>query len=111
MTKVTLMLAGAAALLAACAMPQSRVARHIDEMKPNALEAAKERAQSDLACGSVKAEVLEHDAGDMGKAYGLSRVEYKVRAVGCGHATVYRVACTPRSVCSAMADSGIVERE
>ncbi len=104
-------LALATALLAGCAMPAARVEKNIEEMKPLAADAAKERAQSDLACGSVKTEVLDHDAGDMGKAYALNRVEYTVRAAGCGRATDYRVACTPKGVCSAMAGSGIVERE
>jgi len=109
--KSTAITLAATALLAACAMPQSRVEQNIEEMKPRAAEAAKERAQTDLACAGIKAEVLDHDAGDMGKAYGLSRVEYTVRTAGCGRATTYRVACTPKSVCSAMADSGLVERE
>jgi len=100
-----------AAALAGCAMPQSRVEHNLETMKPGALEAARERAQTDLNCGSVKTEVLEHDQGDMGKAYGLNRVVYKVKASGCGRTTTLAVACTPNSVCSAMSDSGIVERE
>ncbi len=107
----TAILAAVAALVAGCAMSQSRVNENVEQMRPQAATAAKERAQSDLACGSIKAEVLDHDAGDMGKAYGLHRIEYTVRASGCGRATTYKVACTPKSVCSAMADSGIVERE
>jgi len=104
-------LALVSALLAGCAMPAARVEKNIEDMKPLAAETAKERAQSDLACGSVKTAVLDHDAGDMGKAYALNRVEYTVRAAGCGRATDYKVACTPKGVCSAMAGSGIVERE
>jgi len=100
-----------AAVLAGCPMPQSKVDRNLETMKPAALEAARERAQTDLNCGSVKGEVLEHDQGDMGKAYGLNRVEYKVKVSGCGRTTTLAVACTPNSVCSAMSDSGIVERE
>ena len=104
-------LAVTTALLVGCAMPPARVEQNIEAMQPLAAEAAKERAQSDLACGSVRTTVLDHDAGDMGKAYALNRVEYTVRAAGCGRATDYRVACTPKGVCSAMAGSGSVERE
>ncbi|MCC7547304.1 MAG: hypothetical protein IT532_06030 [Burkholderiales bacterium] len=111
MRSTAITLVALAGLLAACAASPSRVQQDIEEMKPRAAEAAKERAQSDLACIGVQTEILEHDAGDIGKAYGLSRVEYTVRAAGCGRSSIYRVACTPRSVCSAMADSGLVERQ
>ncbi|MCW5621615.1 MAG: hypothetical protein KIS79_10955 [Burkholderiales bacterium] len=100
-----------ALLLAGCKTAPEQAARRIEEMKPNALAAASERGQVDLNCGDVKAQLLSHEAGDMTRLQSLQRVVYKVQASGCGRRTTLAVACSYNSVCSAMSEDGMIERE
>lgn len=100
-----------ALLLAGCKTSPEQAAQRVEEMKPNALAAARERGQVDLNCGDVKAQLLSHEAGDMTRAQSLQRAVYKVQASGCGRKTTLSVACSYNSVCSAMSDSGMIERE
>ena len=99
-----------AALLWGCAT-QEQVQERVAQMEPSALEAARDRAQTDLACSAVKTQVIDRQVGELDRAYGLHRVLYRIEAGGCGRKSVYAVACTHNGVCSAMSDSGLVERQ
>ncbi|HZR03063.1 MAG TPA: hypothetical protein VFA81_07820 [Burkholderiales bacterium] len=98
-------------LLSSCATSQEAVQRRVAEMEPLAMQAARERGQTDLGCGGVQAKVAEREVGDLARVQGLHRVVYRVDVAGCGRKSRYAVACTPNSVCSAMSDSGVVERQ
>jgi hypothetical protein len=100
----------AAILLLGCATRED-VQKRVAAMEPKALEAARERAQSDLACGTIRAELVDRQVGELDRLQGLHRVVYRIETTGCGRKSVYAVACIDKSVCSAMSDSGLVERQ
>ena len=101
-----------ALLLAACktVTVPGTAAGNIDAMEPAAITAAKERAQSDLGCGAVKTTVLSRDYPENLTIYSLQRVVYRIEVQGCDRKTTFAVACVPNSPCSAMSESGVVER-
>ena len=83
----------------------------VKTMEPLAVEAAMERGRTDLNCGTVKTAVLSREHGDLGNQYNIHRVVYRVEAKGCRLSTVYAVACVPNAVCSAISESGTVQRD
>ena len=95
--------------LAACAPDPAKVQQEVQAMEPQARAAAQERAQTDLNCGAIKTDVLSVDDKDLGNAYALNRIVYRVQTTGCGQRTTYSVACN-KSVCSAMSDGSMIER-
>jgi hypothetical protein len=77
---------------------------------PAAQAAALERARSDLNCDKIATDIVSEKAA--GKSfYDIDRREYKVAVRGCGKRTTYTVACTKFSVCSALAERAVIERE
>lgn len=97
-------------LMNACATKED-VRQRVAAMEPEALDAARERARSDLACGAVKARIVDRQVGELDRVQGLHRVVYRIEAAGCGRKSMYAVACTHKSMCSAMSDQGVVERQ
>jgi hypothetical protein len=95
--------------LLGCYNPE-RLERLVTSMEPIAVEAAVDRARTDLNCGAVKTAVLSREHGDLGNQYDLTRVVYRIEATGCHLRTVYSVACVPNAVCSAISEKGAVER-
>ena len=83
----------------------------MNTMEPHAVEAAVERGRTDLNCGTVKTEVLSREHGDLANQYNLHRVVYRIEAKGCRMSTIYSVACVPNAVCSAISESGTVQRD
>jgi hypothetical protein len=96
--------------LGGCLNSPEKVEQYLEKTKPAALAAAKDRAQTDLACGQVTANVLSEDAGDTQRVYSLRRAVYTVETRGCGRRTEYTVACSDEGVCSALAERAIIER-
>ena len=96
-------------LLAGCASPE-RQQDMVNKLEPQAVEAAVDRARTDLNCGAVKPNVLAREHGDLGNQYNLHRVVYRIEVTGCKLSTVYSVACVPNAVCSAISESGTVQR-
>jgi hypothetical protein len=95
--------------LLGCYNPE-RLEGLVTTMEPLAVEAAVDRARTDLNCGAVKTTVLSREHGDLGNQYNLTRVVYRIEATGCHLSTVYSVACVPNAVCSAISEKGTVER-
>jgi hypothetical protein len=79
-------------------------------MQPGAIAAAEERARTDLDCGALTSKVLSSDHSQVRDAYSLRRILYRIEVQGCNRKTVFSVACSPKSPCSAMSESGLVER-
>ena len=99
----------AAMLLGGCAGPEAQEKR-LQELEPAALDAAKERARTDLGCEDpVTTNVLSRSPGDAG-IYSIDRAEYKIAASGCGKRIVLTVACTKHGLCSALAQDAVVQR-
>ena len=96
-------------VLAGCALPQS-VERDAQAMQPAAIAAAEDRARTDLDCGALTSQVLSSDHSQVRDAYSLKRILYRIEVQGCNRKTVFAVACAPKSPCSAMSESGLVER-
>jgi hypothetical protein len=96
--------------LAGCGSSANTTEEHVKEMEPQAEAAAQERAATDLACGAISTQILEREHGDLSGAYGLKRVVYLIQATGCGMRARYSVACSVKSVCSALSDGGVIER-
>jgi len=92
----------AAVLTAGCQVPAARVEQNVS--------AAQERARTDLDCGAVKTTVLAREAPPNQTLYTLARYVYRIEAQGCGRKSVFSVACVANGPCSAMSESGIVER-
>jgi len=103
-------LAAGMVLLAGCQIPASKVEQSVNALEPAAVIAAQERARTDLDCGAVKTAVLSRDIPPNQTLYSLQRYVYRIEAQGCGRRTVFAVACVTNSPCSAMSESGIVER-
>ena len=99
----------AAVTLAGCHNPE-RLQGLVDTMEPDAIQAAMERGRTDLNCGAVKTTVLSREHGDLANQYNLHRVVYRIEATGCKLTTIYSVACVPNAVCSAISESGSVQR-
>jgi hypothetical protein len=97
------------AVLAGCASPAT-VEQSVQSMQPAAIAAAEERAHTDLDCGQVASKVLSTDHSQVRDAYSLRRILYRIEVQGCNRKTVFSVACSPKSPCSAMSESGLVER-
>jgi hypothetical protein len=95
--------------LAGCKTPQQQE-EMVQTMQPMAVEAAKDRARTDLNCQALQTAVLSTEHGDLGNQYNLHRVVYRVEVKGCRLKTVYSVACVPNAVCSAISESGTVDR-
>jgi hypothetical protein len=95
--------------LGGCASPE-RQQGMVDKIEPQAIEAAIDRARTDLNCGAVKPAVLSREHGDLGNQYNLHRVVYRIEVTGCKLSTIYSVACVPNAVCSAISESGTVQR-
>ena len=100
----------AAVLTAGCQVPAARVEQNVSAMEPAAVSAAQERARTDLDCGAVKTTVLAREAPPNQTLYTLARYVYRIEAQGCGRKSVFSVACVANGPCSAMSESGIVER-
>ena len=100
----------AAGLIAGCQIPAAKVQQDVSAMEPAAVIAAQERARTDLDCGAVKTAVLSREAPPSQTLYTLARYVYRIEAQGCGRRTVFSVACVVNSACSAMSESGTVER-
>jgi hypothetical protein len=96
--------------LAACQSSPSQTQDTVKAMEPQAMAAAEERATTDLNCGAITTQVLSSEHGNLGDPYGLRRVVYRVQATGCGMRVNYSVACSVKSVCSALSEGGMVER-
>jgi hypothetical protein len=101
--------AACCAVLAGCASPAS-VERNVEDMQPAAIEAAQERARTDLDCGAVAGKVLSSEHSQVRDAYSMQRIVYRIEVQGCNRKSVFSVACAPKSPCSAMSESGLVER-
>ena len=95
--------------LLGCHNPE-RLQGLVTTMEPDAVQAAMERGRTDLNCGAVKTTVLSREHGDLGNQYNLHRVVYRIEATGCRLSTIYSVACVPNAVCSAISESGTVQR-
>jgi hypothetical protein len=93
--------------LAACSSDPSRQEDQVKAMEPQARAAAQERATTDMSCGTIATEVLSNEHGNLGDAYSLRRIVYRVQATGCGLRGNYSVACSVNSMCSAMSDGDI----
>jgi hypothetical protein len=96
-------------VLAGCALPQSGE-RAAEAMQPAAVAAAEDRARTDLDCAALTSKVLSADHSQVRDAYSLKRILYRIEVQGCNRKTVFAVACAPKSPCSAMSESGLVER-
>jgi hypothetical protein len=92
-----------------CVSPE-RQEGMVDKLEPQAIEAAIDRARTDLNCGAVKPTVLSREHGDLSNQYNLHRVLYRIEVTGCKLSTIYSVACVPNAVCSAISESGTVQR-
>lgn len=103
------MLALTIGMLAGCHNPE-RLQGLVDTMEPLAVEAAVDRARTDLNCPTIKTSVLSREHGDLGNQYNLHRVVYRVETTGCKLTTVYSVACVPNAVCSAISEGGSIQR-
>lgn len=103
-------LAAAALLSAGCQIPTFKIEQSMSAVEPAAITAAQERARTDLDCGAVNTQVLSRDVPPNQTLYSLQRYVYRIEAQGCGRKSVFSVACAPGSPCSAMSESGIVER-
>jgi hypothetical protein len=99
----------AAVTLAGCHNPE-RLESLVNTLEPEAVEAAVERARTDLNCPTVKTAVLSREHGDLANQYNLHRVVFRIEATGCKLTTIYSVACVPNAVCSAISESGTVQR-
>lgn len=108
-SRTMLAVAIGALALAGCSNPE-RLQGLVDTMEPDAVQAAMERGRTDLNCGAVKTTVLSREHGDLANQYNLHRVVYRVQATGCKLSTIYSVACVPNAVCSAISESGTVQR-
>jgi hypothetical protein len=97
------------AVLAGCASPQ-RAERNVEDMQPAAIAAAEDRARTDLDCSALSSKVLSSEHSRVRDAYSLQRIEYRIEVQGCNRRTVFSVACAPKSPCSALSESGLVER-
>lgn len=97
------------AVLAGCASPE-RAERNVADMQPAAIDAAEERARIDLDCGAFSSMVLSSEHAPVRDAYSMQRIVYRIEVQGCNRRTVFSVACAPRSPCSALSESGLVER-
>ena len=96
-------------LLGACASPEA-LERRLDELQPVALDAAKERARTDLGCEeSIATSVISRSPGESG-VYSIDRAEYKIAASGCSKRILLTVACTKNRLCSALAQDAVVQR-
>jgi hypothetical protein len=95
--------------LAACTTDPARQQDQVKAMEPQARAAAQERATTDTGCGAVSSQIMSNEHGNLGDAYSLRRVVYRVQVTGCGMRSNYAVACVIGSMCSAMSD-GDVER-
>jgi hypothetical protein len=94
-------------LVGGCQTSQS-LERRLDELQPAALDAARERAHTDLSCDeSIATDVISRAAGDP-SAYSVDRSEYKIAASGCNRRIVLTVACTKHRMCSALAQDAVV---
>ena len=96
-------------LLAGCVTPKQQQDM-VTQLEPQAVEAAIDRARTDLNCGAVKPNVLSREHGDLSTHYNLHRVVYRIEVTGCKLSTIYSVACVPNAVCSAISESGTVQR-
>jgi len=93
--------------LGGCQSPQS-LERRLDEVQPAALDAARERARTDLSCDeSIATDVISRSSSDP-SAYSVDRSEYKIAASGCNRRIVLTVACTKHRMCSALAQDAVV---
>jgi|SRR5688572_17483368 hypothetical protein len=106
----TCLLVAALLTLPACESTPRKIEDQVKAMEPKARAAAEERATTDLNCGAISTQVLSEEHGDLGNAYSLKRVVYRVQATGCGLRTIYSVACSVNSMCGAMSEGGMVER-
>jgi hypothetical protein len=97
-------------LLAACTTDPAKQEDQVKALEPQALAAAQERAVTDLNCGAAKGQILSSDHGDLGNAYGLRSVNFRVQVTGCGLRTTYAVRCVVHSMCGAMSEGATVER-
>jgi hypothetical protein len=97
--------------LLGCQTTPEEVEQRLAEAEPAALRSAQERGRVDLNCGEVKGRVLSREAGDQRSAYSLQRMAYRIETQGCRKRTTFVVACTPKGVCSALSENGLVERE
>ena len=96
-------------LLGGCASPEA-LERRLDELQPAALDAAKERARTDLGCEeSITTSVVSRSPGDS-SLYSVDRAEYKIAATGCSKRVLLTVACTKHRLCSALAQDAFVQR-
>jgi hypothetical protein len=96
--------------LAACQNNPDRAREIVQESEPAAIEAAQERARLDMNCASIQTTILSRQYGDITRAAALQRVVYRIEARGCRSRAVYMVACTPKTVCSAMTEGAGIER-
>ena len=96
-------------LLDSCASPEA-LERRLDDLQPAALDAAKERARTDLGCEeSIATNVISRSPGESG-VYSVDRAEYKIAASGCSKRIILTVACTKNRLCSALAQDAVVQR-
>ena len=96
-------------LLDSCASPEA-LERRLDDLQPAALDAAKERARTDLGCEeSIATNVISRSPGESG-VYSVDRAEYKIAASGCSKRIILTVACTKNRLCSALAQDAFVQR-
>lgn len=107
---VMILLAVAAGVLGACAT-KDEIRRRVEAMEPDAQQTARERAQVDLNCGTMTTRIIDRQVGELDRLQGLHRVVYRIEASGCGRKSLYAVACLHNGFCSAMSDSGLVERQ
>ena len=96
--------------LSACAT-KDEIRQRVEAMEPDAQQAARERAQTDLNCAKMATRIVDRQVGELDRLQGLHRVVYQVEVSGCGHKSLYSVACSHKGLCSAMSDSGLVERQ
>lgn len=99
-----------AGVLSACAT-KDEIRQRVEAMEPDAQQAARERAQTDLNCAKMATRIVDRQVGELDRLQGLHRVVYQVEVSGCGHKSLYSVACSHKGLCSAMSDSGLVERQ
>jgi len=104
-----LLVAAVCVAMAGCKSDPKKTESRVKELEPKAAAAAQERGRLDLNCEQVTANVLSHDATGSENAYSLFRPEYKVAAQGCGKRTVFTVVCTDEGVCTAMAQTSVIE--
>jgi hypothetical protein len=102
-------LAVCCSVVAGCVSPQS-AERDAEAMQPAAIAAAEDRARTDLDCAALTSKVLSTDHSQVRDAYSLKRILYRIEVQGCNRKTVFAVACALKSPCSAMSESGLVER-